>query len=83
MTPMPPSCAMAMARRASVTVSMADEMTGILRRMERVIWVADVGLAGQDLGGGGHEKDIVERQRDGGINSERAMGPCGHAFAVS
>ena len=43
----------------------------------------DVRLAGHDLGGGGHEQDIVERQRDGGIDSERAMGPCGHAFAVS
>ena len=83
MTPMPPSCAMAMARRASVTVSMADEMTGILRQIERVICGADVGLARHDLGGGGHEQDIVERQRDGGIDSERTMGPSGHAFAVS
>ncbi len=33
MTPMPPACAMAMASRASVTVSMAAEMIGILRSM--------------------------------------------------
>ena len=32
MTPMPPAWAMAMARRASVTVSMADEMIGRLRK---------------------------------------------------
>jgi hypothetical protein len=30
MTPMPPACAMAMASRASVTVSMAEEMIGRL-----------------------------------------------------
>src|SRR6202007_1239266 len=33
--PMPPSCAMAMARRASVTVSMAAEARGRFRRMLR------------------------------------------------
>jgi hypothetical protein len=36
MTPMPPACAMAIARRASVTVSMAEEMIGMLSEMERV-----------------------------------------------
>ena len=30
MTPMPPACAMAMAIRASVTVSMAEAMIGML-----------------------------------------------------
>ena len=45
--------------------SFPEEMTGILRRMERVMYGADVGLAGQDFGGGRHEQDIVERQRDG------------------
>ncbi len=35
-TPMPPSCAMAMARRLSVTVSIADEMTGIFNEIVRV-----------------------------------------------
>ena len=35
-TPMPPACAMAMASRASVTVSMAEEMTGIWSEIERV-----------------------------------------------
>ena len=36
MTPRPPACAMAMARRASVTVSMADEMIGMLSSIWRV-----------------------------------------------
>ncbi len=35
-TPMPPSCAMAMARRASVTVSMAADTRGRFRVMSRV-----------------------------------------------
>src|ERR1700758_4992312 len=39
MTPMPPSCAIAIARRASVTVSMAAETTGRLRTMFRLRWV--------------------------------------------
>jgi hypothetical protein len=32
MTPMPPACAMAMASRSSVTVSMADDNSGMVRR---------------------------------------------------
>ena len=36
MTPMPPAWAMAMASRPSVTVSMAEEMTGILTEISRV-----------------------------------------------
>ena len=36
MTPMPPACAMAMASRASVTVSIAAEMIGRLSAIERV-----------------------------------------------
>src|ERR1700745_198576 len=39
MTPMPPSCAIAIARRASVTVSMAAETTGRFRTMFRLRWV--------------------------------------------
>src|SRR6186713_1813524 len=37
--PMPPSCAMAMASRASVTVSMAADTSGRFRRMFRENWV--------------------------------------------
>ena len=36
MTPMPPACAMAMARLASVTVSMAEETIGMLSAIARV-----------------------------------------------
>ena len=36
MMPMPPSCASVIARRASVTVSIADEMMGMFRLKERV-----------------------------------------------
>src|SRR5471032_2404806 len=39
MTPMPPSWAIAIARRASVTVSMAAETTGRFRTMFRLRWV--------------------------------------------
>jgi len=39
-TPMPPICARAMARRCSVTVSMADDSTGMLSRMRLVSRVA-------------------------------------------
>ena len=39
MMPSPPSCAMVMASRASVTVSMAAESSGTLRRMRLVSWV--------------------------------------------
>ena len=37
MTPMPPACAMAIAISASVTVSMAEAMIGMLTAMERVM----------------------------------------------
>ena len=37
MTPMPPACAMAIAISASVTVSMAEAMIGMLTAIERVI----------------------------------------------
>src|SRR5271167_4794465 len=40
MMPMPPSCAIVIARRASVTVSMAAETTGRLTRISRVSWLA-------------------------------------------
>src|ERR1044071_7003337 len=36
MTPMPPAWAMAMARRASVTVSIADDSTGTCKAMDLV-----------------------------------------------
>jgi len=39
MIPTPPCCAMAMASRESVTVSIAAETSGIFSRMLRVSWV--------------------------------------------
>ena len=36
MTPMPPACAMAMAIRASVTVSIAELRSGMFRRIDLV-----------------------------------------------
>ena len=62
MTPRPPCCAMAMARRLSVTVSIAALRIGTLRRMRRRESRADVDLAGQDLRVPGHEQDVVERE---------------------
>ena len=62
MTPMPPSCAIAIAVRASVTVSIAALSTGMLSRTRRVSQVRDVGVARQDLRRGGNEQDVVERQ---------------------
>jgi hypothetical protein len=40
MTPMPPCCAIAIASRDSVTVSIAALASGTLRRMLRVNWEA-------------------------------------------
>ena len=52
-TPMPPCWAMAIARRASVTVSMAAESSGMPSSISRVSRVRDVGLGRQDFGMGG------------------------------
>ena len=60
MMPMPPSWAMVIARRASVTVSMAAETTGRLRRMSRVSRLARDDLARQDLGVRRHQQHVVE-----------------------
>ena len=44
--PMPPCCAMAMAMRDSVTVSMAEEISGVFSVMLRVSWVCVLTCAG-------------------------------------
>ena len=62
-TPSPPSCAMAMASRASVTVSIAAETTGMLSAMLRVRRVLKRDVAGNDLRMRGDEQDVVESQR--------------------
>ena len=76
MTPMPPAWAMAMASRPSVTVSMAEEMTGILTAISRVTREADVGLGRQHVGGAGHQQHVVEGQRHGALVQD---GPLRHA----
>ena len=63
MTPMPPACAMAMASRASVTVSMAAERIGMLSSMSPAMRVRDIGLAGHDLGMAGLQQHVVEGER--------------------
>ena len=49
-TPIPPSRARAMARRVSVTVSMAAESSGIPKRSLGVSWTRGIDLAGQHIG---------------------------------
>ena len=60
MMPMPPSCAMVMARRASVTVSMAAESSGTFRRMRRVSWVQRSTSRGENFRVGRDQQDVVE-----------------------
>ena len=60
MMPMPPSCAMAIASRASVTVSMAAETNGRFSRIPRVSRVERSTSRGQDVRVGGYEQDVVE-----------------------
>ena len=62
MTPMPPACAMAMASRASVTVSIAEEMIGRLRRIVRVSRVAILAALGMTALWPGPQQDVVERE---------------------
>ena len=63
MTPMPPACAMAMAIRASVTVSIAADTSGMLRAISRVKRVRVSAVGGQDRGGRRHQQHVVEGQR--------------------
>ena len=70
--PMPPCCAIAMARRDSVTVSMAALTSGTFRRMFRVRCV----LTSTAWGGprvARHQQHVVERQRRGRDRVTRKM----------
>ena len=51
------------ASRASVTVSMAADTSGMFRGMLRVRRVARLNVAGQDRRMGGNQEDVVKRQR--------------------
>ena len=48
-TPMPPACAMAIAMRASVTVSIAELSNGMFRRIDRVTRVETSACEGSTL----------------------------------
>ena len=65
MTPMPPCCAIAIARRDSVTVSIAALRSGTLTRMLRVDPRRDVDCARQHLRVPRHQQHVVEGQRRG------------------
>ena len=62
-TPIPPSCASAIAMSASVTVSIADDSNGMLSGISRVRKRARVGLAGQH--GGLRAAEAARRRRSG------------------
>ncbi len=60
MTPRPPFCAMAIAMRASVTVSIAEAMMGRLSATERVRRVRDVDVGRQHLGAARPQQHVIE-----------------------
>ena len=62
MTPMPPSCAMAMAMRASVTVSMAADSSGMLSRMFAGQPGGQVDVPGEHLRVGRDQQHVIESQ---------------------
>jgi hypothetical protein len=65
MMPMPPHWAIVMARRASVTVSIAAERIGMFRRIPRVSGVARLTSRGRNVRVGRNERDVVESKRFG------------------
>ena len=65
MTPMPPCCAIAIASRDSVTVSIAALTSGTFSRMFRVSCVLTSTCVGSTVGVPRHEQDVVEGQRGG------------------
>ena len=68
-----------MAMSASVTVSIAEDSSGMLSGISRVSWVLRVGLARQDGGFERLQEDVVERQSErdfGGIVVVGHIGPC-------
>ncbi len=79
-TPMPPCCAMAMAIGASVTVSMAEEISGMFSGMLRVSRVRVSVADGQHLGIGGHHQHVVEGQRLHDPRGGVAADPAGAAL---
>ncbi len=62
MTPRPPACAIAIAMRASVTVSMADAMIGMLSGIARVTRERISASEGSTSDEAGFQKHVVERE---------------------
>ncbi len=60
MMPMPPSCARAMARRASVTVSMAADTSGMFSVMLAGQLGSEVDILGQDGRVIGQEQNVIK-----------------------
>jgi hypothetical protein len=73
-TPMPPSWASAIARRASVTVSMAADTMRQLEGISARQLGAQADVARQDLRVGGLEEDVVEGE---GFLDQSHRGPSG------
>ena len=77
MTPMPPACAIAIASRASVTVSMAEETIGRLSRIVRVSRVPISAALGMIALMARAEQHVVEREPLGksGLNVRHRRHP--------
>ena len=84
MTPMPPCCAIAMASRDSVTVSIAALASGTFRRMLRVNCDETSTALGSTVECCGTSSDVVEgergREADGDLIGVQDIGPCVHAM---
>ena len=80
-TPMPPSCAMAIAMAASVTVSIADgDQRDVAARCSRVSRVRVSVAVGQHLRVGRHHQHVVEGERLARCASRRAAFGAGEAM---
>ena len=79
MTPMPPAWAMAIARRASVTVSMAEEMIGMFREIVAGDPRGDIRLGRHHFRQPGLQQDVVEGE---GL-AQTAVVVFGHANSPS
>ncbi len=80
---MPPACAMAIAIRASVTVSIAEDSSGICIRTDLRDMGRGIGIGRQHRAGGRNEQNIVEGQRLANLHGvlHRAGGGSNHLAA--
>ena len=70
-TPMPPSCASAIAMSASVTVSIAEDRIGMLSGISRVRKVAVSAWLGRTVEFERLQQDVVERQSERNVSERR------------